>query len=69
MERHHGGWVIILSFIFGLMLAIMPLPAWAVAWRPDWAAMILIYWCIAIPQRVGVTTGWLVGIFLDVLNT
>ncbi|RKZ90961.1 MAG: rod shape-determining protein MreD [Candidatus Parabeggiatoa sp. nov. 1] len=68
LEQHHGGWVIILSFIFGFMLAIMPLPAWANAWRPDWVAMVLMYWCIAIPQRVGVATGWFVGITHDVLK-
>jgi rod shape-determining protein MreD len=68
LERHHGGWVIVLSFVVSLMLAIMPLPRWATIWRPDWVALVLIYWCIAIPQRVGITTGWLVGITRDVLN-
>ena len=68
LERHHGGWVIIFSFIFSFMLAVMPLPVWAVAWHPNWVAMVLIYWCIAIPQRVGVMTGWLVGVVHDVLK-
>jgi len=68
LEKHHGGWVIIVSFIAGLLLTIMPLPLWAKAWRPDWVAMILIYWCIALPQRVGVATGWLVGVIQDVLT-
>ncbi len=66
--RHHGTWVIVLSFIFGFMLNIMPLPTWASPWRPNWVAMVLIYWCIAIPQRIGVATGWSVGIINDVLN-
>lgn len=68
LERHHGGWIIILSLFVSFMLAIVPLPAWATVWRPDWVAMVLIYWCIAVPQRVGVATGWLVGIIHDVLN-
>ena len=68
LERHHGGWVIVLSFMVSFMLAIMPLPSWATLWRPDWVALVLIYWCIAIPQRVGITTGWLVGLIRDVLN-
>jgi rod shape-determining protein MreD len=67
-ERHHGGWVIVLSLVVSLMLAIMPLPSWATVWRPDWVALVLIYWCIATPQRVGIATGWLVGITRDVLN-
>ncbi len=68
LDRHHGGWVIVLSFVFSFMLAILPMPAWASAWRPDWVAMILIYWCLVLPQRVGVGIAWFVGIIHDVLN-
>jgi len=67
LKRHHGGWVIILSLVVSYILAIMPIPAWAAGWRPDWSALVLIYWCIATPQRVSVATGWVVGIFHDVL--
>jgi rod shape-determining protein MreD len=68
MKKHQGTWVIIFSFILGFMLAIMPLPAWAANWRPDWLALILIYWTIAAPQRVGVGIGWFIGILHDVLS-
>ena len=30
--------------------------------------MILIYWCMALPQRVGVGVGWSVGLCMDVLT-
>ena len=30
--------------------------------------MVLIYWCLALPQRVGVGVGWSVGLILDVLR-
>ncbi|MDM8559574.1 rod shape-determining protein MreD [Candidatus Parabeggiatoa sp. HSG14] len=68
LEPHHGGWVIVLSFLVSFMLAIMPLPAWATVWRPDWIALVLTYWCIAVPQRVGVASGWFVGLIHDVLS-
>ena len=68
LERHHGGWVIMMSVILSFMLAVMPLPLWATIWRPEWALMVLSYWCIAIPQRVGVATGWFVGLIHDVLS-
>jgi rod shape-determining protein MreD len=68
VEKHHGGWVILLSFIFSFMLAIIPLPIWATVWRPDWVEMVLIYWCLAIPQRIGIMTAFHIGIIYDVLH-
>jgi rod shape-determining protein MreD len=35
--------------------------------RPAWVPLVLLYWVIAIPHRVGVITAWLIGLFLDVL--
>lgn len=66
--KQHGGRIIILSFIIALMLTAMPLPDWAINWRPAWVAMVLIYWCMAIPHRVGIGIGWMLGILLDVLQ-
>ena len=65
-DRHNGGWVIIASFVLALMLTAMPLPDWAVNWRPAWLAMVLIYWCMALPERVGIGIAWLLGLVLDV---
>jgi rod shape-determining protein MreD len=66
--KHHGSGVIIFSFIIALMLTAMPLPEWAINWRPAWVAMVLIYWCMALPHRVGIGVGWSLGILLDVLQ-
>jgi rod shape-determining protein MreD len=65
--RHHGGWVILLSIIAGYVLAVLPLPHWMELIRPDWSALIIIYWVLALPQRVGVGVAWLVGLFQDAL--
>lgn len=65
---HRGGWVIALSFTAALMLTMLPLPDWAAYLRPEWATMVLIYWCMALPERVGVGIGWIVGLFLDVIH-
>lgn len=64
--QHNGGWVIMLSFIVALMLTAMPLPDWALSWRPGWVAMVLIYWCMALPERVGIGIAWMLGLLLDV---
>lgn len=68
IARHHGGATIILSFIFALLLQMFALPDWAESLRPDWVALVLIYWCIALPERVGVGAGWFTGLILDVAN-
>jgi len=68
IARHHGGATLLLTFIGALMLQMLPLPEWAQNLRPDWVALVLIYWCIALPERVGVGVGWLAGLMLDVAH-
>jgi rod shape-determining protein MreD len=63
---HHGGPTLLLTFVIAQMLQMLPLPEWMQTLRPDWVALVLIYWCIAVPERVGVGIGWLVGLMLDV---
>ena len=63
--KRHGGGVILLTFIAALLLTVIPLPDWARYLRPDWVGLVLIYWCMALPDRVGVTTGWLMGLMVD----
>lgn len=65
-KQHNAGWVIVASFIIALMLTAMPLPDWAISWRPAWVAMVLIYWCMALPERVGIGIAWCMGLLLDV---
>lgn len=68
MDKPHRIWVIALSFLAAFMLTAMPLPDWALPWRPAWIAMVLVYWCMALPERVGVITGWVIGLILDVMH-
>lgn len=61
-------WVIVLSLVFAGVLAIVPIPLWLALWRPDWIALTLIYWVIALPHRIGMVAAWLVGLLVDVLE-
>ena len=49
----------------GFVLSALPLPDTIVDWRPCWLAMLLIYWCMALPERVGISSAWLLGLFFD----
>lgn len=68
LTRHHGGLVIVLSFAVALLLTIMPLPDNLRLLRPDWVALTLIFWSLTLPDRISVTTGFFVGLLLDVLS-
>ncbi len=56
----------LITVIGAFMLAIMPLPDWAVEFRPDWVTLVLIYWTMASPTKIGVTVAWFCGLLLDV---
>lgn len=66
-QSNAGIGLFLVSLLAAYVLAIMPLPEWANAGRPAWVAMVLIYWVIAQPHRIGVVWGWLAGLMLDVL--
>ena len=63
-----GYWVILLSFLLAYLLAVLPLPQWLLWARPEWVALAVIYWTIALPHRVGIITALLLGVGLDVLE-
>tara|TARA_Y100001936_G_scaffold94767_1_gene93208 strand:+ start:224 stop:718 length:495 start_codon:yes stop_codon:yes gene_type:complete len=67
-EKSNGVWVIILSFFLAYLLAIVPFPEWAMNYRPEWVPMVLIYWVMALPYRVGIGSAWCAGLILDILK-
>lgn len=67
-EFRERPWIIPLTFLVALMLTAVPMPE-AAAWlRPEWVAMTVIYWAMALPTRIGVGIGWGMGLALDVLK-
>ncbi len=64
--KPHGGNIILLSFIAAFILSMLPLPQILQTLRPEFVLIVLIYWCIALPNRVGVGIGWIAGLVFDV---
>ena len=64
-SRARASWVIWLSFAIAFVFTSLPLPEWADRFRPDWVALVLIYWCMALPHRVSIGTAWFLGLLLD----
>ena len=67
-KKAHAVWVIFLTFFISYLLAIVPFPEWAMDYRPEWVPMVLMYWVMALPYRVGIGSAWVAGIVLDVLE-
>jgi rod shape-determining protein MreD len=68
LVEHHGGWVIILTFLIALLLTLLPVPVWASPYRPEWVILVLMYWSIALPERVGIGSAWVLGLLLDTVK-
>ncbi|MEK9823160.1 MAG: rod shape-determining protein MreD [Gammaproteobacteria bacterium] len=66
-----GTTTISLTILLGMVLSVLPLPDFVPPElgfvRPDWVAMVLIYWILALPHRVGLITAWIAGLGMDVL--
>ncbi len=59
--------VVITTFIVALILNMISYPQWMQYAKPDWVVLVLFYWCLAVPERVGVGCGWLAGLIMDIL--
>lgn len=69
MAARHNGWFLpALSLVFTLVLAVLPLPDAVAPFRPDWVAVVLIYWSLISPRYFGLLTAFWMGIVLDTLS-
>jgi len=68
MSRLRGkGWVMPVSFLLALLLALIPLPEVVLPMRPYWLALVLAYWVIETPDKVGLGFAFSIGLVADVM--
>lgn len=60
--------VIYITLLFAILLMLVPLPDSFRYARPEWVAMTLIYWAMALPQRVSIGIAWFTGLVMDVIT-
>ncbi len=61
-------WLIAVSIILVLLLSVIPLPFVWQQWRPEFMALLVIYWATYSPDYFGVFMAWVSGILLDVVE-
>jgi rod shape-determining protein MreD len=56
------------TLIAALLVNLLPWSGWLLWLRPDFVALIVLYWCIEEPRRIGFTAAWLLGLMMDVAD-
>jgi rod shape-determining protein MreD len=59
---------IALSLFAAILLNWLPWQGWGLILKPDFVALVLLYWCTHKPYRVGIGIAWTVGILTDVAD-
>jgi rod shape-determining protein MreD len=61
-------WFIAVTLALALLGNLLPVSGVALALKPDFVALILLYWCIGAPRYVGVGIAWWIGLVMDVAD-
>lgn len=59
--------LIVASLGIAFVLVMLPLPAWAVNWRPAFYVITALFWVLMQPRRFGLVAAWCCGLLIDVL--
>ncbi|WP_299067010.1 rod shape-determining protein MreD [Accumulibacter sp.] len=59
-------WFIASTLLVALLLNFLPTANWPGV--PDWVALVLVFWCVREPRRVGMGLAFLFGLAMDVAD-
>ncbi len=68
LSAPRGVWVIATTYLVAMVLTVWPLPQWAEVFRPAWVPLVTIYWCLWLPERIGVIIAFFAGLLVDALS-
>ena len=66
MNRTRNHWLLPLSVFMALLLGLLPLPGALQPLRPYWLALVVAYWVIEKPDRVGLGFAFAMGLLGDI---
>ena len=71
MNLTRGGWLILLaviaSFLLTMARAPMGSPEWLGWLRPGWVVLVVYFWAMRAPHRIGLVSTWIMGFFADIV--
>lgn len=59
---------IILTLVAALLANLLPWSGWAIWLVPDFVALVVLYWCIEEPRKIGFLTAWSLGLLMDIAD-
>jgi len=59
---------ITLTLVAALLVNLLPWSGAALWIKPDFVALVVLYWCIEQPRKVGFVAAWLLGLFMDIAD-
>ena len=72
MNPTRGGWLIGLTLLIALILAALHLPEnwpqWLGWLRPAWVLLVIFFWVLETPHRIGLISAWMLGALIDVMH-
>jgi rod shape-determining protein MreD len=59
---------IILTLVAALLANLLPWSGWTVWLVPDFVALVVLYWCIEEPRKIGFLAAWSLGLLMDIAD-
>jgi rod shape-determining protein MreD len=59
--------LLLATAVAAILLGLLPLPDWLAPLRPYWIGLVLAYWALEAPHRLGLGLAFLIGIAADLV--
>jgi rod shape-determining protein MreD len=59
---------IVFTLIAALLANFLPWSGVVLAIKPDFVALVVLYWCIEQPRKVGFSAAWMLGLIMDIAD-
>lgn len=65
--KPHNRWVVTSTFVFALLLTVVPVGEKLRWFRPEFITLLVVYWVLVMPQQLSLLRLWLLGCAVDLI--